>query len=105
MKNNGVPFVVFGGNTAIRSRASRRRNMRSTPRCWCGSVARNSFDTTTGRSASVGTGTTQPANVEEGAPVGGARRERRHRSALATTMPPPTTRPIVPSLITALHDG
>src|SRR5688572_29666669 len=91
MKNSGVPFAVFGGNTAIRSRASRRRNMRSTPRCWCGLLARNSFDTTTGRSASVGTGTTQPANVAgAGAPVGagapacasvatGARRQRYHR--------------------------
>jgi hypothetical protein len=70
MKNIGVPFAVFGGNTATRSCASRRRNIRSTPRCWCGSVARNPFDTTTERSPSVGTGTTHPARDVDGTAPG-----------------------------------
>ena len=58
MKNSAVPPAVPTGNAAIRSRASRRRYMRSVPRCWprlpsANAVARNGLETTALRSTWV----------------------------------------------------
>ena len=53
MKNRFEPFVEPGGYTALRSRASRRSNMMSTPRC---ALALNGFETTAARSPRFGTG-------------------------------------------------